>query len=746
MGLYAFLFRSHSGDHLVLTGILLMSGGMAVSALANFCLQWLPARKRYRQQTHKYELEVAALERHLQELSQRELQGQLELDPPLSGSEETLTTPIIPIVQRSFNNQDVQLWSRRPDDPDFLSVRIGMGQQAPHFQLHTVQPSTTSLQTQLRTLQCEKLAELYTTYTTLELPLKIALATSGTLALLGEGAYLQSARRLALTMLTYIAYHHSPADVRIIILAPESQRSTWEGAALLPQTITLDQHVNEKSTISTSNTRVLRENRQISEPQHMVAIGDEAVAQQLALISREVSHRSLQLTESAGATSPTSPTSPHSERAPLLPHILIFIDHFEEQQQLEPTIQFMPYPLVKGKTTQALRQAKAQRAMTSLLSPSSAPSLLQRAELDLALHAERELGLTVIAICQQKEQLPPSTAVLIEIEGGTAGSTLPATATIRHLRPDAQPAQHCERVDSIAPDIFRHCATRLQPLRAASPQRLELPTLVDICTLFEPPIDPANYEPQHYWQQGTLRDSAGEPLLRIPIGMKIGDEIQYLDLLKDGPHGLLIGQTGSGKSELLQTIITGLAVAYRPAEINFLLIDYKAGLALEPFSRLPHTIGFLSNISSAALIQRFITMLRAEALRRELRLKEGQPTPRLIIIIDEFAELVKRTENILEELFTITRIGREIGMHLLLAAQRPEGIIGNKVRDYVQYRLCLRCSSPEDSREVLRRAEAAYLPANVPGRAYLLHGDNQLDLFQAARVTVPIVATTREGI
>ena len=185
--------------------------------------------------------------------------------------------------------------------------------------------------------------------------------------------------------------------------------------------------------------------------------------------------------------------------------------------------------------------------------------------------------------------------------------------------------------------------------------------------------------------------------LRVPVGMRMGDELQYLDLVRDGPHGLLIGQTGSGKSELLQTIITTLATIYRPTEVTFLLIDYKAGLALESFRHLPHTIGFLSNVSSPALIQRFITMLRAEAIRREMRLKQGKSSPRLVIIIDEFAEMAKRTETVLDELFTITRVGRELGMHLLLAAQRPEGIIGSKVRDYVQYRLCLRCASAEDS-------------------------------------------------
>lgn len=300
----------------------------------------------------------------------------------------------------------------------------------------------------------------------------------------------------------------------------------------------------------------------------------------------------------------------------------------------------------------------------------------------------------------------------------------------------------CVHLDRAPHDALSYFAQRMQSLRALSPKRLEIRTQVDLRMLFEPPLDLSDYDPHERWDDPGLREltPAQEkiPLMQIPIGLKIGDEIQYLDLLRDGPHGLLIGQTGSGKSELLQTIIMAFAILYRPTEVNFLLIDYKAGLALEPFRRLPHTIGFLSNVSSPAQIQRFITMLRAEATRREIRMKEGKATPRLLILIDEFAEMAKRTEAVLDELFTITRVGREIGMHLLLAAQRPEGIIGGKVRDYVQYRLCLRCASPEDSREVLRRVDAAYLPASIPGRGYLLHGDNQLDLFQAARVTMPM--------
>ncbi|HKF36267.1 MAG TPA: FtsK/SpoIIIE domain-containing protein, partial [Ktedonobacteraceae bacterium] len=421
---------------------------------------------------------------------------------------------------------------------------------------------------------------------------------------------------------------------------------------------------------------------------------------------------------------------------------------------------------------------------------------LKRAEMTLALSYGARLGVSVVCACASKIDIPVTSGITIDLDVnaypdvfGTVPIDLPdieqplrkvkrrlpllrsrrtkppplssaqqvktpaltrPQACVRMLYPEPPALIVCDLLDSAPLDALRYSMMRMQSLQPATTKRPQLRTQVDLRTLFEPALDLGTYDPIKFWFDPAFRSlpagSSGQratpaPLLRIPIGQKIGDEIQYLDLLKDGPHGLLIGQTGSGKSELLQTIITSLALLYRPAEITFLLIDYKAGLALEPFRPLPHTIGFLSNVSSPALIQRFITMLRAEAIRRERRLKEGKATPRLVIIIDEFAEMVKRTETVLDELFTITRVGREIGMHLLLSAQRPEGIIGTKVRDYVQYRLCLRCASPDDSREVLGRVDAANLPVSVPGRGYLLHGDNQLDLFQAARSTIPVLSS-----
>jgi len=712
------MFLSHNDAHSpFFTGIFVMSSCLFLGSLLNFFLQWIPAQRRKHKQIRHYLQQVAEIMAHIETLSLQERQGKGELDPPLIAFPALPATAsarlnIEPILQRSFDNQDVHLWSRRPDDPDFFSVRIGMGQQPGGFSI-TEQQSISSIVSSQLQLAMEQLQNHVHAHKTLLLPVTVTLDAYSTTAIVGSEKRVEQARHLAMTMIAYLSYHHSPEDVRIIILAPESKREQWEWTLQLPHTLLYDPRMSVKN------------NEQQTE--HAVALNNETILQLLPFISREVSRRELLLGDIHPSLQPKA--------RPILPRLFIVIDHFDELHDLDGPTQFLP----------AVRVPTRQQRTTQFNRPRLTVSPLRRAEMTRALNASSTIGVSVLAVCGQRSDIPAAAGQLIDLDpdGVTAQKQQDRTrARLRYLQADAPPCRPCEWLDEVSHEALCYFANRQQPLRPMTTKRLELRTQVDLSTLFEPRLDLTQYDPYIYWKDTELRMTDAQPLMRIPIGLKIGDEVQYLDLRKDGPHGLLIGQTGSGKSELLQTIITSLAVLYHPGEVNFLLIDYKAGLALEPFRRLPHTIGFLSNVSSTALIDRFITMLRAEAMRREIYIKEGRAIPRLVIIIDEFAEMAKRTESVLDELFTITRVGREIGMHLLLSAQRPEGIIGNKVRDYVQYRLCLRCASPEDSREVLRRVDAASLPASIPGRGYLLHGDNQLDLFQAARVTIPKLTFT----
>jgi DNA segregation ATPase FtsK/SpoIIIE-like protein len=732
MAFYAFIFSliNPSMNKVFFVGLLAMSGFMALSSLTTFLYQWIPARRRLKRLRAIYIKRVYDAEQRLLMLEQQERQSRLELDPPFFLPDEPSrlydAVSLVPIIERSFTNQDMQLWARRPDDPDFLSVRVGMGNCSPAFKVSASRSSVASNLPMAFVRMNDKVEELVERYSSITSPITVSLSKHGPVAITGTANRLAQARALVYAMACQMVYHHSPEDVRIIVLAPESQAAAWEWTMHLPHTI-----VYEPRQSAESNEEAC--------PTHAVAIGAEAIVNLLPMISRELGRRELLLGDSQQGKAPS-----------ILPRLVIIVDHFDSIDDLDQPTLALPSLI--------LDLPHAQTNGTMHNRPRLSVTPLKRPEMTLALNHGPSLGVSVLCICGDRIDIPTTAGVMIDLDkpsapslassGGqsTGEDIVPALlqqeaaqARIRLLSPDPPASLVCDHLDVVPFDGLRYFALRLQSLRSLTTKRLEIRTQVDLRTLFEPPLDLATYIPRDRWNDPTFRSPAGAPLMRVPIGLKIGDETQYLDLIKDGPHGLLIGQTGSGKSELLQTIIAALAVTYRPTEVNFLLIDYKAGLALEPFRPLPHTVGFLSNVSSPALIQRFITMLRAEATRREMRLKEGKVTPRLVIIIDEFAEIAKRTEAVLDELFTITRVGREIGMHLLLSAQRPEGIIASKVRDYVQYRLCLRCASGEDSREVLRRVDAAFLPASIPGRCYLLHGDNQLDLFQAARVTIPAV-------
>lgn len=694
-----------------------LSGIMGIGTLVSFVVQLVIARRRTRYLLAAYQKRLQEIEKQLQMLQWKERQACIDLNPPFVPSSSSLSAheqlKVLPLSRRSLNDQDVGLWARRQMDPDFLTVRIGMGGRKATFTIRS-NPSENRIVVPNKLEVCNEYARRLTEqYESIVVPTTVKLDSTSPVAIVGSQHRLAHARELARAIVSQLVYHHSPEDVRIIVLAPQSQARVWQWTTLLPHTLVYDPHQSN-------------ENAEEIDDSHAVAIGTEAVIDQLPLISRELGRRELLLGDVR-----------QSNKAALLPHLVIVVDHFEAVNDLDqPTINVPT--AAPGQSSIAVRH----RSRLSV-------SPLKRPELTLALSRNTLLGVSVLCVCANEADVPTTSGVMIDLNATATPQGMAAVSTstgsqalIRTLQPDPPPIQTCEILDSAPHEALRSFALRMHSLRAANTKRLELRTQVDLRSLFEPVLDLALYDPQVRWSDPSFRMShptKGEvPRMRVPIGLKTGDEVQYLDLIKDGPHGLLIGQTGSGKSELLQTIITSLAVAYHPTEVNFLLIDYKAGLALEPFRHLPHTVGFLSNASSPALIQRFIMMLKAEAIRREVRMKTGRTMPRLVIIIDEFAEMAKRTESVLEELFTITRVGREIGMHLLLSAQRPEGIIGSKVRDYVQYRLCLRCASPEDSREVLRRVDAANLPASIPGRGYLLHGDNQLDLFQAARVAINI--------
>lgn len=237
--------------------------------------------------------------------------------------------------------------------------------------------------------------------------------------------------------------------------------------------------------------------------------------------------------------------------------------------------------------------------------------------------------------------------------------------------------------------------------------------------------------------------------MRALIGQKAGGAECYLDIHEKyhGPHGLVAGTTGSGKSETLQTYILSLAINYSPDDIGFLLVDFKGGGMANLFTDLPHTIGQISNLSGAQ-VRRAMISIKSENLRRQRILSEHGvnninaytrllkneeatiPMPHLFIIIDEFAELKREEPEFMSELISVAQVGRSLGVHLILATQKPGGTVDDNIRSNSKFKLCLRVQDKQDSTEMLGKPEAAYL--SQAGRCYLQVGNDEIfELFQS---------------
>lgn len=235
------------------------------------------------------------------------------------------------------------------------------------------------------------------------------------------------------------------------------------------------------------------------------------------------------------------------------------------------------------------------------------------------------------------------------------------------------------------------------------------------------------------------------PGLSVPVGAGAGGTV-HLDLQKDGPHLLVAGTTGSGKSEFLRTLAAGLAAGYPPDRVNLLFIDFKGGSGLGPLTGLPHCVGMLTDLGVND-VGRAVVSLRAEVRRREQLLAAAQapdlttyeslglPGPRLphlVIIIDEFRVLVEDAPVALSELMRIAAIGRSLGIHLVMATQRPQGAVTADIRANVTSCIALRVQSGSESFDVMNSPLAAGIPLNRPGRAFLTRGNGASVEFQTA--------------
>ena len=346
-----------------------------------------------------------------------------------------------------------------------------------------------------------------------------------------------------------------------------------------------------------------------------------------------------------------------------------------------------------------------------------------------------------IVLAPTEDQLPASCTVVVEMldDLGTAEVRRPAEA---FRQTDVVTA-------GLSVDDARTCARALA--RFEDPELAvvggSVPTLVRLLPLLG--LDGADADGVLALWSRNLPD----PGAAGPIGVSEDGSVE-LDLRDDGPHGLVGGTTGSGKSELLRSMVAGMAARTDPDHLVFVLVDYKGGSAFDECAGLPHTVGMVTDLDEH-LGERALLSLNAELHHRERLFRDAGvtdlpeylragstlgPCPRMVVVIDEFATMAAELPDFLDALVGIAQRGRSLGVHLILATQRPRGAVNANIKANTNLRIALRVQDPGDSADIIDTKDAAELRREHPGRAWIRRGHGDLTLVQSALSTGPALA------
>lgn len=342
-----------------------------------------------------------------------------------------------------------------------------------------------------------------------------------------------------------------------------------------------------------------------------------------------------------------------------------------------------------------------------------------------------------------------------------------STAGKARMRTAGQPEVELRQVESLAAAAAEHLARRLAPWRdAAQADDAEaLPAQVSLAAVHPTDLRGGSAAVGEAWLMSDslpAKWKAGEPRracpLRVPLGRST-EGVFHIDLRRQGPHALLAGTTGAGKSEFLQTWLMSLAATLSPARLTFLLVDYKGGAAFAECGQLPHTVGLVSDLTPA-LAQRALISLRAELRFRERVLAKfsckdvlemesqgiAETPPVLLLVVDEFAALSREIPDFVTGILDVAQRGRSLGIHLILATQRPAGVVSDSIRANTNLRIALRVADAADSRDVVGSALAAEFSVTQPGRAIVRCGSAPGTVMQTAYVGGAAISDNTEVI
>lgn len=366
---------------------------------------------------------------------------------------------------------------------------------------------------------------------------------------------------------------------------------------------------------------------------------------------------------------------------------------------------------------------------------------VERRRLMPLLEAGRRAGIFFIWVAAASHRLPKACGVVVDIEPDRVLARTGFTATGLTVEPTRWEGMSLDEATAVARSI-----TPIIDMTGRVSDDSEIPSSVAFADLYGGAhiLDDSS-SILELWQQrdSGSGDNSG---LRVVVGMQPGAPF-VLDVRQDGPHALVAGTTGAGKSEFLQALIVGLATMHSPERVTFLLVDYKGGAAFKECVELPHTVGMVTDLDRNE-VRRALTSLNAELHHRELLLqkadakdllemeRKGHPEtpPSLLIVVDEFAALAKEVPEFVDGVVDVALRGRSLGLHLVLATQRPAGVITGQIRANTNLRIALRMAADDESADVVGSPVAAAIDRRLPGRAVARIGPQELLAFQSAYV------------
>lgn len=342
-----------------------------------------------------------------------------------------------------------------------------------------------------------------------------------------------------------------------------------------------------------------------------------------------------------------------------------------------------------------------------------------------------DVGLSMLFVGSHEKDLPSETSVVVKVDENATDVTYTSTAKLHSAT--------TRRLSTADAAAFARYLTPLVDVTAGSSAG-DIPSAVPVATV----IDETALNDDAIVRTWQSHDGS--------LGATIGataDSVFDLDLRRDGPHALVAGTTGSGKSEFLQSLVVGMAMRHSPQRLNFILVDYKGGSAFSECVSLPHTTGYVTNLDDR-LAERVLISLRAELRRREhlllaagvkdlVSFERSDPAaapPSLVVVIDEFAALKTEVPEFVDGLVDIAQRGRSMGVHMVLATQKPSGVITAQIEANTNIRVALRVASPSESTEVLADPRAAEISNRTPGRCMIKIGARVEDIIEVQSMYV----------